>query len=167
MGIDQIVLIVLIAALLLASVNLYTFWSKRQSLEAKKRLKNLYYPLHSIIAKKNKYVIPLKKSSDDKFEEFAVEYYRYFLELRNRYLENKICESPKLAKAFGVLTEMHGLEAYDHNKQSYLPEDVTKHLALSELSHQIDKDGLSKLERNLQAVENIIESEVSRMTKRV
>lgn len=167
MDINQLFIIVLIIAIVLAFINLYLFWKDRRKREAKNQLKNLYYPLHSIIAKKNKYVLSLKKHSDEEFEKFAIEYYKYFLELRNKYLENKICESPKLARAFYLLTHEHGMEAYSDNKQSYLPEEVIRNLALFELKYQVDGDGLSQLERNLQIVEDIIESDVSKMTKRV
>lgn len=167
MDIDQIVVIALVVAIILAFVNLYTFWRDRQKSEAQKRLKGLYYSLHTIIAKKNKYVIPLKKHSDEEFEKFAIEYYKIFLELRNRYLENKICESPELASAFNLLIHKHGMEAYGDNKQSYLPEEVIRNLALFELKYQVDEDGLSQLERNLQAVEEVIEYDISKMTKRL
>lgn len=165
MDTDQIIVVGLIAAIILAFVNLYTFWKNRQKSEAKKQLKNLYYPLHSIVAKKNKYVLPLKKHSDKEFEKFAIDYYKYFLELRNRYLENKICESSKLARAFDVLTHEQGMEAYSDNEQSYLPEEVIKNLALFELKYKVDEDGLSQIERNLQVIEEVIESDVSKMTK--
>lgn len=164
MDIDQIVVIALVVAIILAFINLYTFWKDRQKSDAKKRLKNLYYPLHSIIAKKNKYVASLQKHSD---EEFAIEYYKYFLELQNRYLENKICESPKLARAFNLLIHKHGMEAYSDNKPSHLPEEVIRNQALFELKYQVDEDGLSQLERNLNAVEEVIEYDVSKMTKRL
>ncbi len=160
-------MIVLIAAIILAFVNLYTFWRKRQKCEANKQLKNLYYSLHSIVAKKNKYVSSLKENPDETFEKFAIEYYKYFLELRNRYLENKICESSKLAGAFDELTHAHGMEPYSDNKQSYLPEEVIRNLALFELSYKVDEDGLCQLERNLQAVEDAIESDIVKMTKKL
>ena len=165
MDTDQIIVAALIAAIILACANLYAFWKDRQKSEARKQLKSLYYPLHSIIAKKNKYIIPLKKHSDEEFEKFAIDYYKYFLELRNRYLENKICESYKLARAFDVLTHEQGMEAYSDNKQSYLPEEVIKNLALFELRYKVDEDGLSQIERNLQVIEEVIESDVSKMTK--
>ena len=167
MDIDQIVVIALVVAIIVAFINLYTFWRDRQKSEAEKQLKNLYYPLHSIIAKKNKYVIILKKDSDEEFEKFAIEYYKYFLELQNSYLENKICESSKLARAFNLLIHKHGMEACSDNEPSYLPEEVIKNLALFELKYQVDKDGLSQLERNLQTVEDVIEYDVSKMTKRL
>jgi len=167
MDINQILFIALIAAIVLAFLNLYSFWRNRQKSDAKKQLKNLYYPLHSIIAKKNKYVMSLNKDSEEAFEKFAIEYYKIFLELRNRYLENRICETPKLARAFNVLLHRHGMEAYSEQKQSYLPEEIIRNLALFELDYQVDENGLSQLERNLQAVEEVIESDVSKMTKRL
>ncbi len=167
MDIDQVVVIALVVAILLALVNLYTFWRNHQKSDARKRLKNLYYPLHSIIAKKNKYVASLQKHSDEEFEKFAIEYYKYFLELQNRYLENKICESPKLARAFNLLIQKHGIEAYSDNKPSHLPKEVIRNQALFELKYQVDDDGSSLLERNLQKVEEVIESDVSKMTKRL
>ena len=167
MDINQILFIVLIAAIVLAFLNLYSFWRKRQKSDAKKQLKNLYYPLHSIIAKKNKYVMTLNKESKEAFEKFAIEYYQIFLELRNQYLEHRICETPKLARTFNVLLHRHGMEGHGDNRQPYLPEEVIKNLALFELNYQVDEDGLSQLERNLQAVEEVIESDVSKMTKRL
>ncbi len=167
MDIDQIVVIVLVVAIILAFVNLYTFWRDRQKSEADKQLKNLYYPLHSIIAKKNKYVASLPKHSDEEFEKFAIEYYKYFLELQDRYLENKICESPKLARAFNLLMHKHEMEACSDNKSSYLPAEVIRNQALFELKYQVDKDELSQLERNLQAVEEVIEYDVTKLTKRL
>jgi len=167
MDINQILFIALIAAIVLAFLNLYSFWRKRQKSDAKKQLKNLYYPLHSIIAKKNKYVMTLNKESKEAFEKFAIEYYQIFLELRNQYLEHRICETPKLARTFNVLLHRHGMEGHGDHKQPYLPEEVIKNLALFELNYQVDEDGLSQLERNLQAVEEVIESDVSKMTKRL
>ena len=167
MDLNQILFIILIAAIVLAFLNLYSFWRKHQKSDAKKQLKNLYYPLHSIIAKKNKYVMTLDKDTEEAFEKFAIEYYKIFLELRNQYLEHRICETPKLARAFNVLLHRHGMEAYGDQKQSYLAEEVIKNLALFELNYQVDEDGLSQLERNLQVVEKVIESDVSKMIKRV
>ena len=167
MNIDQIVVTVLVVAIILAFMNLYASWRDQQKSEAGKQLKNLYYPLHSIIAKKNKYVASIHKHSDEEFEKFATEYYKYFLELQNRYLENKIYESPKLARAFSLLIHKHGMEAYSDNEPSHLPEEVIKNLALFELKYQVDDDGLSLLERNLQKAEEVIESDVSKMIKRL
>jgi len=57
--IDQLLIIVLAATILIAFVNLYKFWRRKQKEEANRRLRKLYYPLHSILAKKNRCILSL------------------------------------------------------------------------------------------------------------
>ena len=166
MDMDQLLIIVLSAAILFAFVNLYRFLRSKQKEEAKRSLRKLYYPLHSILAKKNKCVLSLKNDPRKKFEKFAIEYYRIFLELQNRYLENKMYESSGLARAFDHLMEENGIGAGSENRPHSLPEEVIRNVALFELTYQVDEEGFSQLERNMQALEEVIESDISKLTKR-
>ena len=166
MSIEDILIFVLLIAIILASINLYTYWKKRKNDEAKKRLSRLYYPLHSILAKKNKYVLPLKTAPHESFETFAIEYYKIFLELQKRYLDNQICETGRLSTAFTALMESNGMEICNDNRESHLPDEVIRNLALFELKYRVDEDGLSQIERNMQAVEEAVESDISKMVKR-
>ncbi len=159
---NEIIIVVTSIALIVALINLYSFWKNRKKKEAEKRLKNLYYPLHSILTKKNKYI---NKQTDEAFEKFAIEYYRFFLELQGRYLENEICASNKLKKAFLFSMHKHGMESYFDYEQSALPEEVIKNLALFELQYEVDEDGLSELERNLERIEKIVTVDMSKMMK--
>ena len=167
MNSTKLLIAVLSVALLLALINLYTFWKKRRKEEAKKRLKYLYFPLHGIIAKKNKYVMPMKEDPDQSFQDFATEYYKTFLELREIYLKNKIYESKKLGKAFSTLIQNHDqvTKMYQDYGESDLPKDLITNHAFIELKHQVDGSGLSELERDMNKVEKIVLAEIAKMTK--
>ena len=164
MDTNQMLTVLLLIALAIAFINLYTFWRGNVRSEAKKRLNNLYYPLHSIIASKNKYVDSIENHTDEKF---AIEYYKFFLELRKRYVEDKNYASPKLRKIFLILLKEHNTREFEECRLSPLPEEVIRNLALFEHKYKVDKDGLSQLQRNLKKAEEIIIKDMFKMRKRL
>jgi len=162
---DLVLIVLLSMAIFIAVINLYDYWVKLRKAEIKKRLSNLYYPLHSILAKKNKYVMPLKNDPDVSFDKFAAAYYEIFLELKNRYLDHKLYESSRLSTAFGLLLDDHSVDLCEENRDPHLPKEVVESLGLFELNYQVDDDGLSQIERNMEKVEEVIERDISRMVK--
>ena len=153
-----------IGATVVAGTNLYIFNKNRKRDELKERLKNLYYPLYAMIAKKKKYFAFLKMRPDEEFEKFAVEYYKFFLELRDLYLDNKIYESLELRRAFHISVHNHKLESNVYYKESSSEEELIKNTALFELKHKIDEDGLSELERNMEKIIEVINDDISKLS---
>jgi len=162
----ELILIVLLSiAILAAVINLYEYWVKLRKAEVKKRLSNLYYPLHAILVKKNKYVLPLKSDPRIPFDRFAAAYYEIFLELKHRYLDHKLYESARLAAAFELLLEEHDAELCQEHREPHLPREVVENLGRFELRYRVDDRGLSQIERNMQRVEETIEKDISKMVK--
>ena len=56
----------------------------------------------------------------------------------------------------------NGMETCNEN----LPDEVIQNVALFELHYQVDEEGLSQLERNMQVVEKVVDSDISKMAKR-
>ncbi len=151
-----------IGATVVAGTNLYIFQQNHKRDESKERLKNLYYPLYAMIEKKKKHLGFLKIRPKEEFEKFAVEYYKFFLELRDLYLDNKIYESLELRIAFHLLVYNHELESNVYYKESSSEEELIKNIALFELKHKVDEDGLSELERNIEKIIEVINDDISK-----
>lgn len=163
MDINAIGIGAIIGATVVAGTNLLIFHLNRKKDETKERLKNLYYPLYASIAKKDKHLAFLKTCQEEGFEKFAVEFYKFFLELRDIYLDNKIYESMQLREAFRVLIHNHEMESNNYCRDSSTSEELIKNLALFELKHKVGEDELSEIERNIQKIIEVIQSDIAKM----
>lgn len=159
----------IIGATVVAGTNLFIFQQNRKRDEKKERLKNLYNPMYSLISKKDKYFAFLKSydvESTEEFEKFAVEFYHYFLELRDIYFDNKIYESMELRGAFHKLLHNHESESRNYRNilKTRTEENLIKNVALFELKHQVDQNGMSELERNLDNVIEVIRRDINKLS---
>ena len=56
----------------------------------------------------------------------------------------------------------HELESNVYYKESSSEEELIKNIALFELKHKVDEDGLSELERNIEKVIEVINDDISK-----
>jgi hypothetical protein len=159
----------IIGATIVAGVNLTIFQLNRKNDYNLERLKNLYNPMYSLISRKEKYFVYLKlraNKSDEAFTEFAVDYYHYFLELRDIYFDNKVYESKELKWAFHRLLHNHEMESHNYRNFGKISseEELIKSVALFELKHQLDQDQMSEFERNLEKVIEVIYSDMDKLS---
>lgn len=124
--------------------------------------------MYSLIAKKDKYLAFLKPNNEEDteaFKRFAVEYYHFFLELRDIYYDNKIYESIALREAFHTLLHNHEMESSNYRDFARIKteEDLIKNVALFELKHKV-VDGFSEFERNLENVIRVIYSDLEKLS---
>lgn len=156
----------LLGAFLIVSVNIYLHQKNIKQDRLKEQLKNLYNPLNAIIKKKKRY-LDLMKNTDELNEKYMVEYYDFFLELLDFYLNNEVYASLSLRKKFHSLWDHHDIEFsnYSQNKNSYDKKEIHKNIALFELRHNIDGNGLSEFERLLESLIETVSDDISKIYK--
>lgn len=145
-------------------VNVVLMRVKNKDEFRKERLKNLYYPLNAVIEKRYKTVRLMKGHFSNDFESFAVAYYKFFLSLRDIYLNNRVYESKELRAAFHLLDSYHRKEELNFTKWTSSEDEVMKELAKFELKHQIDENDLSEIERNLEKVIEVIHKDIEKLS---
>ena len=153
----------IIGATIVASVNMAIFQLNRHQDEKKERLKSLYYPLQAIIDKKYKTVRLMKRHFSQDFESFSVAYYKFFLELRDTYLDNRVHATRELNIAFHKILHNHEIEFLNFTEWTSSEDERLKELAKFELKHQLDADEMSELERNLEKVISMIYSDLKKL----
>ena len=158
---DKVALL-LLGGILGFMVNVVLMRVKNKDEFRKERLKNLYYPLNAIIEKRYKSVRLMKHHFAKDFESFAVAYYKFFLDLRDTYLDNKIYEPKELRASFYLLDSYHRKEELNFTKWTSNEDDLLKNLALFELNHQRDNDEVSEIERNVQKLIEVIRSDIKK-----
>ena len=130
----------------------------------KEQIKYLYNPLNKLVLENKRY-LDLLKCKEEKFEKYSIEYYKFFLELREVYIKNEVYASSKLRGAFNKLLYMHDLEFCNFTDNDLcdieFKEEVYKKIAMFELNHFIDENGLSEMERKLEDFIEILELELS------
>lgn len=150
-------------ALVVAGTNLYIFNKNRKNDQVKEQLKNLYNPLNAQIEKKFHYLTFLKMravTGDVQFEQFASEYYELFLSLRDIYLENEVFGSLKLQRAYHSLSHYHEVEYYNAYKDNLSEENIIKKVAIFEMQHNPNSDGLSEFEQKLEQFIEIVKEDI-------
>ncbi len=155
----------IIGASIVATVNLGIFQLNRYKDEKKERLRSLYYPLQAIIDKKYKTVRLMKRHFSQNFESFSIAYYKFFLELRDIYLDNRVYATRELNIAFHKILHNHSIESLNYTEWTSNEDDLLKELAKFELKHQLDEDEMSELERNLENVIDVIRVDISKLNK--
>ena len=154
----------IIGASIVAAVNLGIFQLNRYKDEKKERLQNLYYPLQAIIDKKYKTVQLMKRHFSQDFESFSVAYYKFFLELRDTYLDNRVYATKELNIAFHKILHNHEIESLNYSDWTSNADDLLKDLALFELKHQKNDEDMSELERNVEKVIEMINKDISKLS---
>jgi hypothetical protein len=143
-----------IGAIIVVSVNIWLHQKNRKYDFAKEQLIHLYNPLNAIIKSKRKYLIFLKMNSEDK-NKYYIEYYNFFLEIKDIYLNNEVYSSLELRTEFYTIHHNHDIE---YSLSSKI-EDISK----VELNHQVDKDGNSKLEQKLNKFIEIFDEDLNQI----
>ncbi|MDD2451246.1 hypothetical protein [Sulfurovum sp.] len=145
-------------------VNVILMRVKNKDEFRKERLKNLYYPLQAIIDKRYKTVRLMKHHFSKDFESFAIAYYKFFLALRDTYLDNRVYASMELVGAFNRVLHNHEMESLNYSHRISNEDELLKRLALFELKHKINEDGLSEMERNLEKVLEVIYTDIEKLS---
>ena len=135
-------------------------------LEAKEQHSNLYVKLNALIEKKWKYLTFLKlrqtKAEEDD-QKYANEYYQFYLELRDLYLENQVYGSLDLFTVFHTLNHNHEMEYRNFAMNSETHEEALSKLAKYELSHGRDKEDNSEFERKMEELIKVIKEDIYRL----
>jgi len=137
----------IIGAGIVTLTNIILYQKNRRYDLSKEQLTKLYNPLNALIEKKHKYLIFLK---DDKFEQFAIEYYQFFLDMQEIYLTNEVYASLALSTAFHTLHHNHEMEYRNYSRNSDNQEVIIKNVAMFELQHKVDADNQSEFERKIE-----------------
>jgi len=148
-------------AIIVTSVNIWLHQKNIYYDRAKQQLEKLYNPLNALISKKKKYLVFLKKNENN-FEQFAIEYYNFFLDVRDIYLTNEIYGSLNLRVAFHTLEHNYQLEFSNYSNFAKLEtkQEIYKQVALFELKHQLDEDGLSEIEHKMEKFIDVVREDM-------
>ena len=149
MSLELIGIGAIIGAIIVTITNIVIFQKNRKYELSKEQLTKLYNPLNSLIEKKYKY-LEFLKINQDKFEEYAIENYKFFLELRNIYLNNEVYSSLDLHSAFHTLHHNHEMEYYNYSNKYNNEDDILKHLALFHMTNKLDDDEESEFEQKIE-----------------
>lgn len=138
--------------LISTAIALTIYSRNRRYDQAKEKLKNLYNPLNALIEKRSKYLAFLNIRDRSRYE---IEYYQFFLELRDIYLTQASYGTHKLGIAFHSLLHTHEIE-YSNADNNTSEEEMTKQIAHFELNYKVDQSGNSEFERKMEELIRII-----------
>ncbi len=151
-----------IAILFSASLTYYIYSKNRRYDIAKEKLKNLYNPLNALIEKQETYLSFLQMRDKNRYE---VEYYKFFLKLRDIYLNHALYGTMKLKMAFHSLRHEHEREYHNADKNNLTKEEMIKSIANFEFNHKVDKDDDSEFERKMEELKRVIAEEQYELNK--
>ena len=151
-----------IGAIIVVSVNIWLHQKNRKYDFAKEQLIHLYNPLNAIIKSKRKYLIFLKMNSEDK-NKYYIEYYDFFLEIKDIYLNNEVYSSLELHTVFYSIHHNHELEYSNYSKWSKIEDDILKDISEFELNHQLDENNDSELEQKLNKFIEIFDEDLNQI----
>lgn len=134
----------------------YIYSQNRRYDKAKEKLKNLYNPLNALIEKRSKYLTFLKMRDKPRYE---IEYYKFFLELRDIYLDQALYGTMKLKMAFHSLRLEHENEYSLVDKNDVLEEQLIEKIARFQLNRNRDEDENSEFEHKMEELIRIISIE--------
>lgn len=115
-----------------AIIALIIYYRNRRYDQAKEKLKNLYNPLNATIEKREKYLSFLKMRDRSRYE---IEYYKFFLELRDIYLDQALYGTMKLKMAFHTLRHAHEMEYSNVDKGNLSEDEIIEQIAHFEMNH--------------------------------
>lgn len=147
-----------------ATIALIIYHRNRRYDQAKEKLKNLYNPLNAIIEKREKYLSFLKDRDRSRYE---VEYYQFFLELRDIYLAQASYGTYKLGITFHSLLHTHEMEYSNADNDNPSEEEMTKQIAHFELNYKVDQGGDSEFESKMDELIRIISIEQEHLNKEI
>lgn len=150
--------------LISACVALFIYSKNRRYDITKEKLKNLYNPLNALIEKQEKYLTFLKIRDRNRYE---IEYYKFFLKLRDIYLNHALYGTMKLRMAFHSLRHEHEIEYHNVDTNNLTKEEIIKSIAHFELSHDVDQDDNSEFERKMEELIEIISEEQNKLNKEI
>ena len=139
-----------------ATIALIIYYRNRRYDQVKEKLKNLYNPLNALIEKREKYLSFLKTRDKPRYE---IEYYKFFLELRDIYLDQASYGTHKLEITFHTLRHAHEMELNLVDIDNISEEEMIKGIAHFILNNKIDQDGDSEFERKMEELIQIISIE--------
>lgn len=152
-------------AVIFSTCMAYYIYSQNRGYDkAKEKLKNLYNPLNALIKKRSKYLIFLKMRDKPRYE---IEYYKFFLELRDIYLNHALYGTMKLKMAFHTLQHANETELHLADNSDVNEEEMIKKIAQFKFNHQIDEDENSEFERKIIELIRIISIEQYELTKEI
>lgn len=144
------------AVLFSAGMAYYIYSRNRRYDQAKEKLKNLYNPLNALIEKRSKYLDFLSTRDRSRYE---IEYYQFFLELRDIYLAQASYGTHKLGITFHSLLHTHEMEYSNADNDNASEEEMIKQIAHFELNYKVDQGGDSEFERKMERLIRTIEEE--------
>ncbi len=139
--------------LISACIALFIYSKNRRYDIAKEKLKYLYNPLNALIEKKTRYFDLLKMRDKRRHE---IEYYKFFLQLRDVYLEHALYGDIKLYIAFHSLRFTHDGEFHNVDNDNISEEEMIEKIAKFELNHDINERGDSEFERKMNELISVI-----------
>lgn len=149
----------IIGATIVTVTNIILHLQNRKYELSKEQLTKLYNPLNALIKKKHKH-LGFLKIKKNKFEEYAVEKYQFFLELRDIYLEHEVYSSLALHAAFHTLQHNHEMEYYNYSNKCANENEILKYLALFEMTLNIGEDGQSEFEQKLEKLIEVVQNDL-------
>jgi hypothetical protein len=98
---------------------------------------------------------------------YEVEYYKFFLKLRDIYLKHALYGTMNLRRAFHSLRHDHEREYHNADKNNSTIEEMIKNIANFELNNKVDKDDNSEFERKMEDLIQIISIEQEHLDKEI
>jgi len=147
-----------------ATIALIIYYRNRRYDQAKERLKNLYNPLNALIEKRSKYLDFLSIRDRSRYE---IEYYQFFLELRDIYLAQASYGTHKLGITFHSLLHTHEMEYSNADNDNLSENEMIKQIAHFELNYKVDQGGDSEFERKMDELIRIISIEEDYLSKEI
>lgn len=148
-----------LAVLFSTGMAYYIYSRNRRYDQAKEKLKNLYNPLNALIEKRSKYLDFLDMRDRSRYE---IEYYKFFLELRDIYLDHAMYGTIKLRMAFHTLRHAHEMEYNLVDKGNPSEEEMIEKIARFEL-----KNKNSEFERKMEELIRVISIEQYELNKEI
>lgn len=147
------------AVLFSAGMAYYIYSRNRRYDKAKEKLKNLYSPLNALIEKRSKYLTFLKMRDKPRYE---VEYYKFFLELRDIYLNQALYGTDKLRMAFHTLRHGHEMEYNNVDKGNLSEDEMIEQIAHFEINHQEFESKMEELIRCISEAQYELYEEINK-----
>lgn len=98
---------------------------------------------------------------EDYFEEFAIEYFNFYLKLRDIYLKNEIYGSVDLYRVFHELNHNYEIEYYNYSGIPSDKENIIKNIALFELKKRTNPSNeLLDFEEKVEKVISVINTDI-------
>jgi len=145
------------AVLFSTGMAYYIYSRNRRYDKAKEKLKNLYNPLNALIEKRSKYLTFLKMRDKPRYE---IEFYKFFLELRDLYLDQALYGTDKLRMAFHSLRHGHEMEYNNVDKGNLSEDEMIEQIAHFEVNQQQFESKIEELIRIISIEKDYLSKEI-------